>query len=637
MPPRLVIAALVDQLNRDGPSLQDQAPVNLGIFNIKPYLAELDGTPGREWIVMLKTPAADYRYDGLGLWQALDELPGQGYRRIGEPIIARPYMGLDTFAVRDLTGDGLSDLITTGGMVGFGEAATDFNIYQWMGSGFKLMTNFAHFQDLASEENGSGSHFSLIEDAYPALQLKVDVNQPWNCVYQEIYTLRWPDGVPQRIKSTTLDPHSPACLLGHVSPGYNISNGSLAEVFSLLDRAIAGFNPLNQATLPALSYAHYEMALLEAIRGNDAQARRHVTLMAQELAEDPATVSYLKSRLEGLLSLPRIPAADLCSLGYNAPEETFHTWWAGFRYPGFIAVTDSICSPGAVLDLTVKNLSTAGDGSPKDLLMTSGLQVQSQQEIRLPGTQKTFWLAIVDLGTDSHLVIGLVPTESGPHWEILDSFYQVKGQPLWLNSDVNGDGAPEIAAALPSTEQGNCAPEEQAYQVWIAGRFLPAHAHYASTRIDICQPSGQALDLEALFADANGDGLSDRLVKELSGYFSAQTAELPAWPEGKTFWYKDLEVIGKFSATQKTEDPILSALLNGADPAKTRVDLLSLRERLRANPPGRHYDAQIAYLLALSYELQGQDELAVQGYFDLAHAASRSLWSSLAAARIQHK
>jgi lipopolysaccharide biosynthesis regulator YciM len=53
--------------------------------------------------------------------------------------------------------------------------------------------------------------------------------------------------------------------------------------------------------------------------------------------------------------------------------------------------------------------------------------------------------------------------------------------------------------------------------------------------------------------------------------------------------------------------------------------------------PGWNIRQQIDYLIALSYELEGQKEQAVQSYLTLAREKPQTFWSNLAAAHLERK
>lgn len=139
-------------------------------------------------------------------------------------------------------------------------------------------------------------------------------------------------------------------------------------------------------------------------------------------------------------------------------------------------------------------------------------------------------------------------------------------------------------------------------------------------------------------ADGDGDGLSDRLMQEMEAKRNQNEAlAMPDWTDNSPVWYKSTETFIQFLTLASQEKELLTALYRSAKPVEVRAQLLDLRQALQPSPPGRNTRQQVDYLIALSYELEGQSEEAVRRYLELAREHPQTLWSNLAAAKIIEK
>jgi hypothetical protein len=642
-PPRLARDAAIAYLNQQKQPLADHPADNpLSIskqIQLDAASAELDGTPGREWIVFIETPYMDARYNGFALWQAVDERPGPQYAALSDPVLAQPFLWPATFEVRDLTGDGRTDLIVSGVASGFGMVRNDFLVYRWTDSGFKDMSHIAHWEEMGEEESGGEPLITFLQDTPPALRVVTEVNRPWGCVYKRIEVYRWTGGFEQRIEQNSMDPSSPSCLLAEVFYSNTADNGDAFAPLPRLERALAGLDPKYPADRPKILYARYQIAVLEAVRGQDAAARRQLDLVRQGFANDPPTAQYLQENLDPLLAQPALNAMQLCSLGSRVPSTVFSTWWSGLDYPYSLGGPQSgdFCSPGSLIEPVMQARLPMGIQFSESLLSAAGLHAQAVKQVAAPGLEQPVWLAIIEDDSMYTTLVGSIPIEKGLRWKILGYFNHLSGTAQWLVSDVTGDGVVDIAIAAPLTDKGDCQEKEQAYQVFIAGRFLAGRNDFTSTMINVCHTTQPPLDLNELMADHNGDGLSDRLLQALDERrLRMYVLAMPHWPAPPgPVWYSN--TFDQFQAEQDLESKLLSALYHNGDPAQTRAGLLALRDRLFPDPPGRHTRQQIDYLIALSYELEGKQEEAVKGYLALANASPQTLWSSLAGMRVEKK
>ena len=148
-------------------------------------------------------------------------------------------------------------------------------------------------------------------------------------------------------------------------------------------------------------------------------------------------------------------------------------------------------------------------------------------------------------------------------------------------------------------------------------------------------PSEQQLNLAEFLADNDHDGFADVAVAEAAQWYETlpplEPADPPVWPTNAE-WSDMLRAATQAQATQEAEPEVLSAIFEGADPAETRAALTQIRDDLPgADPASLLYRQRLTYLIGLSYELEGQKELAVATYLQVILANPDSLWSHLAA------
>jgi len=376
-PPRYVVDGFLDKLNQNGQKLVAKGSIGISSFSTDTYPAELDCTPGQEWILSLWTPAMDARYNGLALWQAVDELPGPKYIPLGDPVIAEPYLWPNLYEYADLTGDGRTDLITIRSGAGAGSVRKDFIAYQWTPADFKQMSHIIHWEDMGAEEFAAEPYVKFFPETPPALRLVSDANFAWGCVYKTVEVYRWTGGVEQRAETNTLDPDAPNCLLARATRIYASDRMDFDTTQSLLQRALAGFDPHDPKDQPKIAFARYHLAILEAIRGNDTAARLHLRNVIQGFLNDAPTAKYLDDNLGPLLAASRLKATDLCSLGISAPEDVFSAWRSGLMHPFGAVTSDDICFPYDIANRVVQHLPVGSPDSPEPRISAAGFDAGS--------------------------------------------------------------------------------------------------------------------------------------------------------------------------------------------------------------------------------------------------------------------
>ena len=149
----------------------------------------------------------------------------------------------------------------------------------------------------------------------------------------------------------------------------------------------------------------------------------------------------------------------------------------------------------------------------------------------------------------------------------------------------------------------------------------------------VCGPKDKPFDFRTFLADRDGDGLVDRVLEWIKG----STANSFFYPNGITpnTWFTMEELLKFIYSQSESQSNLLQQLYESNQPSKIREELLSERDSLSTQDPfwSRKWQ-RLTYLIAVSYELEGQSEKAVQAFIQVIQAEPHTLWGNLAAMHI---
>jgi hypothetical protein len=617
---------------------------NQDFYDLKPFLrpyveikifrAELDGDPGIEWLAI--THLSQYL---LHTWLRIDTLSDGTYQLM-------PYVA-DMFnyviytnehalveGVGDFNNDGLTDILINTPWYFGGGYNQNFLFAQGSSVGFEISSTI---KARAFETEGY-VEYSVVKPP-EADQLILTITDPhnlnWGCRYDTITTYKWSTGNLRTTEEGTEPPLTAECYLARaVTLGTPLNPDT---DIPLLRQALVLFTEDDPEDIPKIAFAHYRLAVLYALKHDDVQARAHLKafldfnrLAGSELVET------VNTEVASLLSAPRLDPFTLCSWIASKTYEHFPDWEDHVNvntvyhvYPmSYEIAPDALCPMYQVVDWILESVTVVPGFSPASALVSAGLPVVTAQSLWLPGWQEPAWLVLLQL--DRYYLVSYRPWETENPWEEEDWFSPNSGEATWLNQDVTGDGYPEIAFAVPSgANTGN-------YLVSITSMVSEGIILAVTTRTTV--PTGEQLNLAEILADHDHDGVSDAAIAAAIQWYDSlpplEPFDPPIW---LTFseWSDMLRSARQAQLQKEAEPEVLSALFEGADPARTRIELTKLLDDAQgADPSTLLYRQRLMYLVGLSYELEGQADLAVATYIQVILANPDSLWSALAACNL---
>lgn len=406
----------------------------------------------------------------------------------------------------------------------------------------------------------------------------------------------------------------------------------------LLEKAVAGLE--GQADKQDLElFARYRLAILYAWNGQSESARRQLDWITNVNLYRSPEGDFLFDLVVREMAQERPRALELCAGGYalgrrDAPElQRFDGYLSETAATGAYPWTSEAWAPAVCpLDTFLTQAlaaQTFGPGDPTDVLRQAGLVVDLVEPTQTPSGSG--WLAVVHVDQPRLVLI----SPDGRAELVALTLDQVTGRLIALQADFTGDGVDEtaIAYALEKGSVAACPDAQDAYAVVIGpddtGRFVYSLA---------CAPTGKRLDLPALLTDASGDGVSDWLAEVRATptpFADDQAGEGPMW------WAALPELIAIEPAA--AESSLSSALgtidqFFWTDPTGPRQRDL-VEAAWRSIPPGALDGARVRqhlqFLEALSRERAGDRDGALALYLDLWRSQPQTLWTNLAASRIQ--
>jgi hypothetical protein len=615
--------------------LTDHLTTDTGSMEIQVFQAELDGDPGVEWLAV----ADSSRYYVL-TWLRIDTLPNGSYELM--PLAADTYnfhiYSSDPVLVEwvgDFNQDGFTDMLLNAPWYFGGTYSHSFLFAQGSTAGFEVISNI---EASAFETDGYVDYTISQPPETDRLILTIidPSNLNWGCRYDTITTYEWHSGELRTTQEGTEPPLTAECYLAKAVTLRNPLNPDTN--IPLLQQALALFTENDPEDIPKIAFAHYRLAVLYALQHDDAQARDHLQafLDFNRLAGS-GLVETAESEVTGLMSAPQLDPLALCSWIASTTYTHFPDWELYINvnsvyhvYPmDNVIAPPALCPISQVVDWILESVSVVPGISPQNALVSAGLPVVTAQSLWLPGWSEPAWLVLLQF--DTYRLVSYRPWNEDDPWKEVRAFSSNSGDATWRNQDITGDGYPEIAFAVPVLDTGE--QDTIGYQVSIIS--MVAEGIMLTVSSYDHPATGEQFNLVRFLADNDHDGFADVAVAEVALRYETlpplEPADPPVWPTNAE-WSDMLRAASRAQGTQEAEPEVLSAIFEGADPAETRAALTQIRDDLPgADPASLLYRQRLTYLIGLSYELEGQNELAVATFLQVILANPDSLWSSLAA------
>jgi hypothetical protein len=631
----LVMDGVIDFLHKEQLVLQDGEIITGPRFEAKVYLVEMDGDPGREWFLHIQLN--DYRHI---VWLAIDERDGPSYKRLQSGLQPfRWYLGMDSYhqlkALRDFTGDGLTDLIIVEEHYVRYSAAFIFYIAKGTPNGFEMLSTI---KDSVSMEFGSSLDYEItgVQDPKdPILVLTRNNDLRWDCEWNTVTAYSWPGGVEHSLTQGLEPPSTAECKL---AKAVSFEDLSIDETIELLEDALHGFDLNTPEQCDKAQYARYRLALLYAIKDFDESARIHLNTFLRTYTQGAYAGSeraqYLEETLTPILEAPTINPLQLCKLVHDQPER-FGAWVSHVEpYVPLVpssVIADALCSQYDVLQLLLDQTIPAPSNSLIDSLTTTDLPIITSLEFPLK-TGKTAWFVL--LNTEPITLYGYVPWEGEFAWQYLHAFDGTIENLMWTDADITGDGLPEIAIVAASANDGDaCDVDQCAYDMHVTTSIGGGTA--LSVPETPCWPKLEEFDLYQALRDDDGDGLVDRIMDRVTTNYDLNQLYKHEPP---ILWltYSQLWDFAEFIEEPMLDERDINEILHDhEDLSQARTDLNDMRSQLPQEGPLTPFREQrYNYLIALTYELEGRDFEAIQMYLEVALSQPHSPWGDLAASHL---
>lgn len=621
--------AVLDDFNRHPDHLKDPGVFDGKGYTVQTYRIELDHDPRPEWLVRM-----DWEEIVALSWLVLDQNPDGNFTRLPHPLPNSDWLILSDVkieALQDFTGDGLTDIIAVKQGYAAGTDWYQFYVARGKKDGFQELDSIDH---VVSVTNSVVEPHYTVETAPGSNWLTLTLVDPhrinWDCEWDTQTSYRWPSGTEQIIVAGKEMPQTPECSLARAVSLFEPVDNAIA--IQLLENAIAHFDQTDVEQRSKLLFAHYRLAILYASSEQDFLARQHLKWLAENLAEQ-----YLKEIVLLQLVEDRISAIKLCDSLYSASSEVPDSWEAylgataaAHAYPGsskiyppaICPLQDLIMDQLRKVDLTVQPI-------PKSALMDQMIPVALVQAYTFPG--QTHPATFMLIREKTPFIAAYVPTLDGWNWRVLEEFDATEDPPQTFLTDVTGDGFPELAY-YQKNKSWYCPENEQGYKVVLT---TSTGANFVTVTTNVCNPIDKSLILTNYLEDDNKDGLVDWVIDQIREY--AGEPAVPATDAGQGRWLTldefamlTPEANPSYEATDII-DELTDKLYAGQNMPGTRQKLISERNKLSATDHLIDWKWQkLTYLIAVSYDLDGQTDQAIETFTTVLYSENQTLWANLA-------
>jgi hypothetical protein len=480
------------------------------------------------------------------------------------------------------------------------------------------------------------------------LKIRWDTNWKWGCLTSEFTETFWTGGEEHRTDTSTGEPETVDCAIGRsVDPNY--SPGSDTAI-RWLEKALTLNQGSPELTSEELTLVYYHLAVLYLKQGDAPNSHRYLGLIEDLAGADIEIAANLWAEIQPLLLVGELKYYSLCEAAHRlalplsdvSPHGDVYVYEykgtdAGYKVP--------LCDPFGVQLETLNGLIFEQDeDSLRSAILDAGLPLVEIIQVSLPGNQ-IGWTVVLDefafvspFGFSDGTGKSLYGFFGGRGWAWINTF----GGPIDFQSisqDWNNDGLPEIgfAAGKFGWEYG-CEDQNTGYEVvWIAdvkqSITVTSHGIY-------CFPDNLPFDWDFIALDKDGDAFSDWALDQLywtSGSIDTIQSEfqVAAW---KVTISESREIIEVGSVSTGLSD-LDRRFFDSTNRAVFRSELLDLINQwsVEISPLGDHVNAHLRYLLALTYEAEGDEIHAVETFYALWADHPDTLWGQLAAARLELK
>ncbi len=633
-------------LNEKGTQFTNLSEYEEDFFTATAYQLELDHDPESEWLI--RVIANEYP---LLTWIVLDQADNGTYRLLSDELWnARD---INSFAMEvgnlsDLNGDGLTDVILVlDSYFGFGLYVLRFN------TAFGSPDGLTKVSEIDVSYSGQGREFPeyefrTAENGLWELVITETKYWAWDCTTEDVTTYSWAGGI-EHVTPNLHQLESIQCLIAEAVDIYEPPETPVAILW--LERALSLDISQNTLRPEERNYVYYKLALLNLLEGKTSAARYHLSFI--QAASDQGTPEIavnLWGEIEPLPGADKLVPYSLCLASQNLAltitdisifGDIYSYPYQGFE-PGY---STPLCES---TDLTLEildGLSFNSYASLETALQSAGLTVNQIVTVTLSEPSTAFLVILQETNTPHEYGYDYPydPSKSLRAFGYLEGYgwqYQFYLPPdfkiLAVNSDVTGDGINEIGYAYRKVYE-YCSPEEDSYDIAIISGIGFGYADIVNMSVCVNEIGG--FHWENFLEDKNGDGLSDWIVKTRFSVLDDPSliAEAPVEIPWLLDWNAWRTLPEHNKRTLVTD--LHTRFLTSPSPASLRPEIEFYRDRWGAGDDeiSSQIYAHLTYLLALTYELEGDETTAVELFHDIWANHPNTLWAQLAASRLQLK
>lgn len=651
---------LLEQLNQEEIHLTDRTAFWISDFWGTSYKVEIDNDSMPEWLLKIEDPTGFY-LSQYTFWIALDQLyPGNFYRLInqtpwqfGKSLLDSPkgFRG-------DLTGNGLTDFAIIEEVED--PIGTTIRAHIGIGSseGYRILpTSISFYHDKKYIKNKTTYQWQTgVLNATPSLVItSTHKLLPWDCDVTVIYRYTWQGGVESREENLKPIPKTTQCTIAQAKGKYSpkTNEESIAILTDSLNSPVL-LEPEYQ------TYINFNLSLLHSLIGDIQHARGYISNISTLASDYPGSIaSHLWEYLEINYAEDTILPYKLClaaeSIALDIPERYSRTGNlnpTSYPYAGFPAGFPSpLCDTRDLLEIVLDSVHLTPDTTLPASLQAVGIPVKELIPISLESGEK-YWFVIIEDNNpgylndppdefhDNDLVI-IYRYSYSEGWKKIGDINQAFDNLILNIEDLTHDGIPDITLVYPSESASACEQEQTNFHIFATTTLKSKWViSFSDPRADVCLPTKEDLDFSLFYQDLDGDGESDWIIENLEN-LSFDVTLLDDY-ETMDHWIvhhvPDSEI-----------DPLLNQRLileklskdfskEGKLPAY-RENIMFFLNHLDLNDDNRsrYIQANLSYLLALSFEVSGDEITAIQWFYDTWKNYPSSIWGFLAASHLQHK
>lgn len=623
--------SIVDYFNEKHIGFSDHVEKSVSSLRTKAHLLDIEKAPDveRNWLIKV-----DLDHSGVGLWLALAEDKNGRYRKIPNELGSYlTFFDQETnLKIRvDINNDQKNDIIVEWSYYIGGSYYKKIELYvsnqqkiDYLDS-ISVPSVMAYFGDdkLGQYELGDHNHDGLQDILLIAPKVEV-----FDCLWERTTIIQF-NGT-KRTDQPLVDkiPDQPECLLAKM-----LQSDQPEEMVALLKSARA--NLKQDASSDLRTWIQVRLAMLYYGQGKDQQALQELDAIAEFPVHGKG--GFQKAVQDAYRQAGRAPLR-VCEI-LNATAIHLQKFDGNFasdidldlaNLGGYLDTTHLpapkvVCPYLDVINSRLKGGIPDQNSSPAKAFADLGLSLSPLYQANLDADADPEWIGL--LGKDAPEIVFV--DRVGGIWKITHDYGQYFGDGDLISNlqvkplDITGDGRPEVVVSFAYTAR---------YQ-------------------DKCDEGKHYFSLEILNTD-NAD--YDRLVDKSfecavqSPFDTLSTQEMidlytatknvdsngviyPTWAKvrGKVW---DLKTI--LDDVSEIEDLVFENEQPAQAQAEIKAMLTSLPENDNAADILREH---LQYLSGYSYELQGDQEKALEIYLNLIRSNPQSLWSKLAQSRLSIK